>query len=133
MPMLRDGALENLGEGGKGATQWFMLHALERGLELRFYSEECGELRGVISVREIERVGPTDETAQFEVVLPDETYRLRAADAEDRAESERALRSWSPEQQTQRRRRLIPGQPAAHPRRSISRPSAAFGRSIIQS
>eukprot|EP01046_Picozoa_sp_COSAG06_P043234 COSAG06_NODE_5634_length_3347_cov_91.948892_2_plen_694_part_00 len=95
MPMLRDGALENLGEGGKGATQWFMLHALERGLELRFYSEECGELRGVISVREIERVGPTDETAQFEVVLPDDTYRLRAVNAEDRADWMMRL-GWEP-------------------------------------
>eukprot|EP01043_Picozoa_sp_COSAG02_P008660 COSAG02_NODE_281_length_25776_cov_37.797998_18_plen_567_part_00 len=95
MPMLRDGALENLGEGGEGSTQWFMLHALERGLELRFYSEECGELRGVISVREIERVGPTDETAQFEIVLPDETYHLRAVDAEDRADWMMRL-GWEP-------------------------------------
>eukprot|EP01043_Picozoa_sp_COSAG02_P025766 COSAG02_NODE_1460_length_12494_cov_126.207422_1_plen_454_part_10 len=95
MPMLRDGALENLGEGGKGTAQWFMLHALERGLELRFYSEECGELRGVISVRDIERVDPMDETAQFEVVLPDKTYRLRAADAEDRADWMMRL-GWEP-------------------------------------
>eukprot|EP01047_Picozoa_sp_COSAG01_P059771 COSAG01_NODE_7226_length_3297_cov_3.568793_3_plen_421_part_00 len=95
MPMLRDGALENLGEGGE--TQWFMLHAVERGLELRFYCEESGELRGVISVGEIERVGPTEEeAAQFEVVLPEATYRLRAADAEDREDWMMRL-GWEPD------------------------------------
>ena len=121
-----------------GCPDWDLDTIAARGRDLGF---DGVELRGVAG----EHIGP-DETpedrtrirdlfadAGLEIACIMGYSRFTLPDAEDRAESARALRSWSPEQRTQRRRRLIAGQPAAHPRRSISRPSAAFGRSIIQS